>query len=82
MRFLSVALAALIGQMLPMAPETGRTNTPSARVPIWIAVLALLLLIAGWVGLPLLALPPIIVWLVLMRIAPRWAVAAAVVVAD
>jgi chromate transporter len=51
----AIALAALIGQMLPMGPETGRTNTPSAQVPIWIAVLALLLLAAGLVGLPLLA---------------------------
>ena len=32
------------------------------------------------VQLPLLALPPIVVWLVLSRLAPRWAVAAAVVV--
>jgi len=32
------------------------------------------------VQLPLLALPPIVVWLVLTRLAPRWAVAAAVVV--
>jgi benzoate membrane transport protein len=32
------------------------------------------------VQLPLLAIPPIIVWLVLSRLAPRWAVAGAVVV--
>jgi benzoate membrane transport protein len=32
------------------------------------------------VQLPLLALPPIVVWLVLSRLAPRWAVAAAVVI--
>ncbi len=32
------------------------------------------------VQLPLLALPPIMVWLVLSRLAPRWAIAAAVVV--
>ena len=32
------------------------------------------------VQLPLLALPPIVVWLVLTRFAPRWAVAGAVVV--
>ena len=32
------------------------------------------------VQVPLLALPPIVVWLVLSRLAPRWAVAAAVVV--
>jgi len=32
------------------------------------------------VQLPLLALPPIVVWLVLTRLAPRWAVAGAVVV--
>lgn len=66
-------------------PWLARTMTRIPR-PIASAMLAGILLpiclapVEAAVQLPLLALPPIVVWLVLTRFAPRWAVAAAVVV--
>lgn len=66
-------------------PWLARTMTRIPR-PIASAMLAGILLpiclapVQAAVQLPLLALPPIVVWLVLTRFAPRWAVAAAVVV--
>ena len=50
-----MALAALLGQMLPVAPEAGRANEPPARLPIWVGLSALLLLTLGLFGLPWLA---------------------------
>jgi len=66
-------------------PWLARTMTRIPR-PIASAMLAGILFpiclapVEAAVQLPLLALPPIVVWLVLTRLAPRWAVAAAVVV--
>jgi benzoate membrane transport protein len=66
-------------------PWLARTMTRIPR-PIASAMLAGILFpiclapVEAAVQLPLLALPPIVVWLVLTRFAPRWAVAAAVVV--
>lgn len=66
-------------------PWLARTMTRIPR-PIASAMLAGILLpiclapVQAAAQLPLLALPPIVVWLVLTRLAPRWAVAAAVVV--
>ncbi len=66
-------------------PWLARTMTRIPR-PIASAMLAGILFpiclapVQAAVQLPLLALPPILVWLVLTRFAPRWAVAAAVVV--
>ncbi len=66
-------------------PWLARTMTRIPR-PIASAMLAGILFpiclapVQAAVQLPLLALPPIVVWLVLTRFAPRWAVAAAVVV--
>lgn len=66
-------------------PWLARTMTRIPR-PIASAMLAGILFpiclapVQAAVQLPLLALPPILVWLVLTRLAPRWAVAAAVVV--
>lgn len=66
-------------------PWLARTMTRIPR-PIASAMLAGILFpiciapVQAAVQLPLLALPPIVVWLVLSRFAPRWAVAAAVVV--
>ncbi|HEY4153173.1 MAG TPA: benzoate/H(+) symporter BenE family transporter, partial [Pseudolysinimonas sp.] len=66
-------------------PWLARTMTRIPR-PIASAMLAGILFpiclapVQAAVQLPLLALPPIVVWLVLTRLAPRWAVAAAVVV--
>jgi len=66
-------------------PWLARTMTRIPR-PIASAMLAGILFpiclapVQAAVQLPLLALPPIVVWLVLTRLAPRWAVAGAVVV--
>jgi len=66
-------------------PWLARTMTRIPR-PIASAMLAGILFpiclapVQAAVQLPLLALPPIVVWLVLTRFAPRWAVAGAVVV--
>jgi benzoate membrane transport protein len=66
-------------------PWLARTMTRIPR-PIASAMLAGILFpiclapVQAAVQLPLLAIPPIVVWLVLTRLAPRWAVAAAVVV--
>lgn len=66
-------------------PWLARTMTRIPR-PIASAMLAGILLpiclapVHAAVQLPLLALPPIAVWLILTRLAPRWAVAGAVVV--
>jgi benzoate membrane transport protein len=66
-------------------PWLARTMTRIPR-PIASAMLAGILFpiclapVQAAVQLPLLALPPIAVWLVLTRLAPRWAVAGAVVV--
>ncbi|MEO6115332.1 MAG: benzoate/H(+) symporter BenE family transporter, partial [Pseudolysinimonas sp.] len=66
-------------------PWLARTMTRIPR-PIASAMLAGILFpiclapVEAAVQLPLLALPPIVVWLVLTRLAPRWAVAGAVVV--
>ena len=66
-------------------PWLARTMTRIPR-PIASAMLAGILFpiclapVQAAVQLPLLALPPIMVWLVLTRFAPRWAVAGAVVV--
>ena len=65
-------------------PWLARTMTRIPR-PIASAMLAGILFpiclspVQAAVQLPLLALPPIVVWLVLTRFAPRWAVAGAVV---
>jgi benzoate membrane transport protein len=65
-------------------PWLARTMTRIPR-PIASAMLAGILLpiclspVQAAVQLPLLAVPPVIVWLVLTRLAPRWAVAGAVV---
>jgi benzoate membrane transport protein len=81
--------AFLVCGMLLLAtglwPWLARTMTRIPR-PIASAMLAGILFpiclapVHAAVQLPLLALPPIVVWLVLTRLAPRWAVAAAVVV--
>jgi benzoate membrane transport protein len=66
-------------------PWLARTMTRIPR-PIASAMLAGILFpiclapVEAAVQLPLLAVPPIVVWLVLTRLAPRWAVAGAVVV--
>jgi len=66
-------------------PWLARTMTRIPR-PIASAMLAGILFpiclapVQAAVQLPLLALPPIVVWLVLTRFAPRWAVVGAVVV--
>jgi len=66
-------------------PWLARTMTRIPR-PIASAMLAGILFpiclapVQAAVQLPLLAIPPIVVWLVLTRFAPRWAVAGAVVV--
>ncbi|HEY4224984.1 MAG TPA: benzoate/H(+) symporter BenE family transporter [Pseudolysinimonas sp.] len=66
-------------------PWLARTMTRIPR-PIASAMLAGILFpiclapVQAAVQLPLLALPPIVVWLALTRLAPRWAVAGAVVV--
>lgn len=66
-------------------PWLARTMTRIPR-PIASAMLAGILFpiclapVQAAVQLPMLALPPIVVWLVLTRFAPRWAVAGAVVV--
>ena len=66
-------------------PWRARTMTRIPR-PIASAMLAGILFpiclapVQAAVQLPLLALPPIVVWLVLTRFAPRWAVVGAVVV--
>jgi len=68
-------------------PWLARTMTRIPR-PIASAMLAGILLpiclapVQAAVALPLLALPAIVVWLVLLRLAPRWAVAGAVVAAS
>jgi len=67
-------------------PWLARTMTRIPR-PIASAMLAGILLpiclapVHAAVALPLLALPAIVVWLVLLRLAPRWAVLGAVVAA-
>lgn len=66
-------------------PWLARTMTRIPR-PIASAMLAGILFpiclapVQAAVQLPLLALPPIVVWLALTRLAPRWAVAGAVIV--
>ena len=66
-------------------PWLARTMTRIPR-PIASAMLAGILFpiclapVQAAIQLPLLAIPPIVVWLVLTRFAPRWAVAGAVVV--
>jgi benzoate membrane transport protein len=78
-------LCGLLLLVTGLWPWLARTMTRIPR-PIASAMLAGILLpiclapVQAAVQVPLLALPPIVVWLVLTRLAPRWAVAAAVVV--
>ncbi|MFW8745731.1 benzoate/H(+) symporter BenE family transporter, partial [Mesorhizobium japonicum] len=79
--FLLCGVLLLVTGLWPwLARATTRIPRPIASAMLAGILLPICLAPAEAVAqLPLLALPPILVWLVLLRLAPRWAVAGAVV---
>lgn len=79
--FLLCGLLLLITGLWPwLARATTRIPRPIASAMLAGILLPICLApVEAAARLPLLALPPILVWLVLLRLAPRWAVAGAVV---